>query len=82
MLFDLQTDANELTDLGDDAGQTENIDRLMAALHRWGLRDSQRQTRSPEELKAMRGKSARRGINLGYWELADVVDEDVRDFLL
>ena len=81
MLFDLETDPDELNDLGADPNYADTCDRLMAALHKWGLRESQRQTKSTDQLLAMRGKSARRGINVGLWDLDDVPDTDMRDML-
>ncbi|MEM9603649.1 MAG: sulfatase-like hydrolase/transferase [Pseudomonadota bacterium] len=81
MLFDLDTDPDELRDLGRDPTYEAECERLMAALHRWGLRESQRQTRSAEQMLAMRGKSQRRGINVGLWDLDDLPEGDVRDTL-
>ena len=62
MLFDLEADPNELNDLakGDDHGAV--LARLYDYLREWGLRLSQRVTRSDEDLAAMRGRSLRRGI--------------------
>jgi len=80
MLFDLETDPDEYEDLGDDpAWQTER-DRLHSALCEWGLRNSQRVTRSDEDVNAMRGKSNRRGILIGY-ETEDDLPEDIRAHL-
>ena len=72
MLFDLKTDPNELHDLGANPVYEGECQRLMAALHQWGLRQSQRTTRSDSEIIASRGKSARRGILIGVWDEADV----------
>jgi hypothetical protein len=41
-------------------------------LHRWTRRQSQRVTRSADDLAAMRGSSARRGIILGAYDEADI----------
>ena len=81
MLFDLERDPDELQDIGRDAEQADTVARLMDALHKWGLRESQRQTKSTEQLLAMRGKSQRRGINVGLWDLDDLPEGDVRDTL-
>ncbi len=62
MLFDLQTDPNELTDLAKAAGHSHVLDRLYDHLAEWGLRLSQRVTKSDDDLLAMRGSSARKGI--------------------
>ena len=49
--------------------------RLGAALAEWGLRLSQRTTRSEQQMKAARGKSQRRGILIGVWDEGDVPQE-------
>ena len=72
MLFDLAADPDELTDLGADPAYESERQRLMAALHEWGLRQSQRTTRSEHEIMGMRGKSVRKGILIGVWDEKDV----------
>ncbi len=62
MLFDLQTDPEEFHDLAKAPGHEAEIDRLYGYLAEWGLRMSQRVTRSEADIAAMRGKSLRRGI--------------------
>ena len=75
MLFDLENDPDELVDLGADPAHADECARLMAALHQWGLRQSQRTTRSDAEIIASRGKSARRGILIGVWDEAEVAPD-------
>lgn len=72
MLFDLANDPDELTDLGADPAYAGECERLMAALHQWGLRQSQRTTRSDAQIIAARGKSMRRGILIGVWDEAEI----------
>ena len=62
MLFDLQTDPDELIDLAKDQSHEAEIARLTEYLHAWGLRMSQRVTKSDVDIKAMRGASLRKGI--------------------
>ncbi|GAB4525215.1 MAG: alkaline phosphatase family protein [Roseibium sp.] len=62
MLFDLQSDPDEFHDLAKADGHDAEIDRLYGLLGRWGRRMSQRVTRSEDDIAAMRGRSARRGI--------------------
>ena len=62
MLFDLQTDPEELVDLGADPAQAPVIDALYAHLNAWGRRLAQRVTKSDADLQAMRGKSLRKGV--------------------
>lgn len=62
MLFDLETDPEEFQDLAKGDTHQDDIDRLYGHLAEWGRRMSQRVTKSEDDIKAMRGKSARRGI--------------------
>ena len=50
-------------------------DALCGALAQWGLRLSQRQTRSEQQIGAMRGRAERRGILIGVWDENDMADE-------
>ena len=52
-----------------------NDNDLETALARWGLRLSQRQTRSEQQIRAMRGRAERRGILIGVWDETDVAPE-------
>ena len=62
MLFDLQTDPDEFDDLAKGEAHKAEIDRLYGYLAQWGRRLAQRVTKSEADIKAMRGRSARRGI--------------------
>jgi arylsulfatase A-like enzyme len=75
MLYDLASDPDEFSDLGADPAHESERARLAAALHAWGLRLSQRTTRSEQEIIASRGTSQRRGILIGVWDEADLPDE-------
>ena len=75
MLFDLAADPNELVDLGADPAHEAVRQRMAAALHAWGLRPSQRTTRSDAQLINMRGKSQGQGILIGVWDESDVPAE-------
>jgi arylsulfatase A-like enzyme len=75
MLFDLETDPDEFRDLGADSACEAERRRLSEALAQWGLRLSQRTTLSEAQVRAMRGKSARRGILVGVWDETDVPSE-------
>jgi arylsulfatase A-like enzyme len=75
MLFDLKTDPNELNDLGADPAHEDVRRRFEAALQRWALRQSQRLTRSDQQIQQMRGSADRRGILIGIWDEADVAPE-------
>jgi arylsulfatase A-like enzyme len=71
MLFDLQNDPQELTDLGDSADHAEIIANLYDKLFEWARRPSQRTTRSEEQLIEMRTKTRKRGIVLGVYDEND-----------
>ncbi len=75
MLYDLNSDPNEFIDLGADEAYAGERDRLAAALAEWGLRQSQRTTRSEKQISAARGKSLRKGILIGVWDESDLPDE-------
>ena len=62
MLFDLHEDPQEFHDLAKKDKHRDEIDRLYGYLTKWGLRMSQRVTKSEDDIKAMRGRSLRRGI--------------------
>lgn len=62
MLFDLQNDPNELIDLATGSDHQTQIDRLTGYLHDWGLRMSQRVTKSESDIKEMRGSSTGKGV--------------------
>ena len=62
MLFDLQEDPQEFNDLAKADDHQAEIDRLYGYLGQWGRRMSQRVTKSEDDIKAMRGRSLRRGI--------------------
>jgi len=62
MLFDLHNDPDEFHDLAKGDDHTAEVARLYDCLASWGRRLAQRVTRSEDDIKAMRGRSARRGI--------------------
>lgn len=73
MLFDLQTDPQELVDLGADPAHQGTRTRLYDLLHAWARRPSQRVTVSDERLAASRGMAQHAGIFIGVWDEADVI---------
>ena len=75
MLYDLTEDPDEFRDLGADPAYEGERRRLAGALAEWGLRLSQRTTRSEQQTIAARGKSQRKGILIGVWDEADVAAE-------
>lgn len=75
MLFDLEKDPQELNDLAREDKHQEIIDLMYQRLSKWSIRMSQRLTKSEQDLKNMRGRSARRGVLLGLYDGTEVDDE-------
>jgi arylsulfatase A-like enzyme len=77
MLFDLETDPDEFHDLAKSDAHQDQIDRLYGHLATWGRRMSQRVTKSEDDIRAMRGKSARKGILITMYDGSDVPEHSV-----
>ena len=75
MLFDMESDPDELVDLGQSKDHTEVIAMMYERLQAWALRMSQRITVSDEQLAKRRGKSLHKGILLGIYEADEVAPE-------
>ena len=82
MLFDRETDPNELIDLGSSElpEHIEVMSRMFKALSKWWRRVNQRTTRSENEILNMRGKSRRRGIVLGLYDGNEAPEEITAKF--
>ncbi|MDB9809895.1 sulfatase-like hydrolase/transferase [Planktomarina temperata] len=76
MLFDLRNDPEEFHDLAKGIDHQDQIDQLYKYLGEWGLRMSQRVTKSEDDIRAMRGRSMRRGI-LPFLADGTEVDEEL-----
>lgn len=72
MLFDMETDPEELHDLGEDPGQAATIDRLTDAMNRWARAHHNRVTISDAEIDARSGGELRRGYIIGFWDQAEL----------
>ncbi len=81
MLFDLEADPDEFVDLAKTGDHQAVIDRLYGYLAAWGRRCSQRVTRSDDDIKAMRGKSLRRGVLPFLADGSEVPEELVQRYL-
>ncbi|WP_299348923.1 sulfatase-like hydrolase/transferase [uncultured Shimia sp.] len=62
MLFDLEADPDELNDLAKTDPEHPAIAACYAHLAEWSRRCAQRVTKSDDDIKAMRGRSIRKGI--------------------
>ncbi|MEO0391281.1 MAG: phosphonate monoester hydrolase, partial [Pseudomonadota bacterium] len=75
MLFDLQEDPGELNDLVRTQPDHPALGPLYEALNAWGLRMSQRVTKSEDDIKAMRGQTNRKGVLIHLVDGTEVPDE-------
>jgi len=71
MLFDLENDPRELTDLGDRDDHAKVIAMMYEKLFEWTRRQSQRTTRSEDQLIAMRTNTRGRGVVIGVYDEND-----------
>ena len=76
MLFDLESDPDELIDLGRDPAHAAVRDACYDKLFAWARRPSQRTTVSDQQLIDRRGKSRRKGVVLGV-NTADEIDAEL-----
>jgi len=71
MLFDLEQDPQELADLGESTDHTAVLDEMYDHLLHWATRNSQRQTKSKQQIINMRrGKAT--GIVIGAYDESDM----------
>jgi arylsulfatase A-like enzyme len=81
ILFDLGTDPDELTDLGDDPAQEDVRMRLRSALDKWHRDTRQRITKSDAAYRAMdpvlreSDPDLVAGVIIGYWDEEEVEAE-------
>ncbi len=71
ILFDLENDPDELTDLGDSQEHSGVIAEMYDHLFTWTRRRSQRTTRTEQQLVEMRTKSRGRGVIVGIYDETD-----------
>jgi arylsulfatase A-like enzyme len=81
MLYDMQSDPNEFHDLGADPAYEGERDRLFRELALWGLRLSQRATRSEQQMRSAYGRAEKRGVLIGVWDERDVAAELWKHYL-
>ncbi|MDB4053088.1 alkaline phosphatase family protein [Octadecabacter sp.] len=71
MLFDLETDPDELHDLGESADHQDQIARLRELHFDWARKHHSRITRSPQMVEKMAAGKEPPGIYIAYWDRAD-----------
>ena len=67
MLFDLETDPDELVDLGADPAHGDVRERLEGAIFTWARRHHARITATPERVEAM-SAGGPPGVLAGFWD--------------
>ena len=72
MLFDLQTDPQELHDLGGDPAYAGEIERLRALHFAWARQHHTRITRAPHIVESMTEDREPSGIYIAYWDTAEL----------
>ena len=72
MLFDLEKDPNEFTDLATDPAYTHIIEMMEKRMAKWSRRFAQRTTITDEEFLRKRGNSKESGVLIGIVDEADL----------
>jgi arylsulfatase A-like enzyme len=75
MLFDVETDPAERTDLGASPAHADEITRLQQMLFDWARRPAQRTAISHAEILAMRGTTRRYGVIIGAVTPEDIAPD-------
>ncbi len=78
MLFDLETDPDELTDLGNDPAHRGQIERMRNLHFEWTRRHHARITRSAETVEEMTNDREPPGIMIGYRDKAELEADGLR----
>jgi arylsulfatase A-like enzyme len=68
MLYDLQSDPQELVDIGNDPANGAVISRLTDVMNTWARRHHARVTISDDTIAARAGGELRRGYAIGFWD--------------
>ncbi|MEJ2432217.1 MAG: alkaline phosphatase family protein [Pseudolabrys sp.] len=74
MLFDLESDPQELNDLGADPAYEQERARLADAIFTWARQHHNRITVTPERINKMSGREPK-GILIGFWDEKDYEEE-------
>lgn len=72
MLFDLNSDPNELNDLGRVPDYQSVRDQMYKHLQDWGLRMAQRTALSEQDINRMSGQPGRKGVLRGLYDGSEV----------
>lgn len=72
MLYDQQTDPNELIDIAEHEDHAETRQRLTDELNAWYRKHHNKTMHSEQDIIARENGDLRRGIFLGFWDQADL----------
>ncbi|APE44959.1 phosphonate monoester hydrolase [Sulfitobacter alexandrii] len=81
MLFDLQADPDELTDLGNDAAQADTIARMYDKLNAWARRPSARTTMSNASFIKYRTAGPRTGVLIGVVDATEASNDTAAKYI-
>ena len=73
MLFDLETDPEELHDLGEDPAYADQLERLKDAHFEWSRKHHNRITRTAQQVEGMTKDREPPGIYIAYWDADELV---------
>jgi arylsulfatase A-like enzyme len=79
LLFDLETDPQELEDLGANPDYKTHVDRLSERLLSWATENHARITRSDQDIEDFAGTEYHIGILIGFWDEEDLQDAAEND---
>lgn len=74
MLYDLESDPNEFTDLGCDPTFEPIRQRLREAIFEWARKPATRVTATDSQISARSGGEFKRGILIGFWDDDDIAE--------
>jgi arylsulfatase A-like enzyme len=78
MLWDLQADPDELTDLGASEQMRPVMDGLKDKLLDWATRHHTRVTRSDAEIAKYSGSEFHMGVLIGFWDEAELAEAEAK----
>lgn len=72
MLYDLQTDPQELNDLGESNSHSAVRQELYQKIFKWARQHHNRTTISDDAIKELAGEEFFMGVKIGFWDQSDV----------
>ena len=78
MLFDLESDPNELTDLGNDPAFADQVHRLRDIHFEWARQHHTRITRTAAIVEAMTDDREPEGIYIAYWDPEELIQDGLK----